>query len=407
MRSRTIASLLLLVATTAMVGAQSPPRDLRLVDDHWTAWNPPEIPEGTEVYTIVRGDTLWDLAERFLGDPYLWPQIWERNRYIEDAHWIYPGDPLILGLTVTEPGSQETTDSGADDRDRLAAGEGVGGREGAGAGRDTDEGTSTPHIAQGGDSHPFVQLGTADDIYCSGYVGEREEEFPFEVSGSEYEVMKPRLEITETGTIDARFGAIDAAKYGLDFGDIVYLNRGADGGLAPGDELSAVAPRSLVKHPSDGRVVGRYFQYHGRVRVLAVQESTAIGEIVQSCYPIVVGTLLKPFVPEPVPSERRRPMRPPTHPAGRDELGDAATILLAKDGLVTMAQDHVVFIDQGESHDLVPGDVMTVYRVPGREDRPAVVLGEIAILSVRENTSVAKIIRSRHQMYVGDLALVN
>ena len=61
-----------------------PPRNLHLENDHWTAWNPPtSFPEGSQVHIIVRGDTLWDLAETFYGDPYLWPQLWERNRYIE------------------------------------------------------------------------------------------------------------------------------------------------------------------------------------------------------------------------------------------------------------------------------------------------------------------------------------
>ena len=46
--------------------------------------------------TIAPGDTLWDLAEEHLGDPYFWPQIWEVNSYIGDPHWIYPGDPLVI-----------------------------------------------------------------------------------------------------------------------------------------------------------------------------------------------------------------------------------------------------------------------------------------------------------------------
>ena len=397
MSPRKIIALLLVFAPVAFVGAQTPPQDLHQeADGHWTAWDPPtEFPDGVETYPIVQGDTLWDLANRFLSDPYLWPQIWERNRYILDAHWIYPGDPLVLGLTMTDEASPETTDLQDSDDDRDAM-------EDSGGGDDDSAGDD---VRIAGPTHPFVQLGSADDIYCSGYVGELKEEFPFAVTGSEYDVMKPNLRITDHH-VEARFGNIDAVKYGLSYGDIVYLSSGRDAGLQPGDELSAVAAKTVVRHPVSRKRVGRYYQYHGRVRVLTAQENTAIAEIVQSCYPITVGTLLKPFMPEPVPSERRRPMRPPTNPALREEVADAATIVLAKDGLIVMGQDHVVFIDRGESHDLAPGDVMTVYRVP-KTDAPLVVVGEIAILSVREQTSVAKIVRSRHQMYVGDVALVN
>ena len=82
------------------LAADRPPRDLHFVDGHWTAWNPPAPPPGEQVHVIARGDTLWDLAAKYYGDPYLWPQIWEKNQYILDAHWIYPGDPLVLGPQV-------------------------------------------------------------------------------------------------------------------------------------------------------------------------------------------------------------------------------------------------------------------------------------------------------------------
>jgi hypothetical protein len=398
-----LALLLVLVFSASFSVAEEPPTELRLEHDHWSAWDAPDSqPQGTEVYVVAPGDTLWGLAQRFLGDPYLWPQLWERNRYILDSHWIYPGDPLVMGLTVAEPqGAEdpELTDSGAGAADRLAdAG-------GTGAG-DAEDGEDHLRVGAGAAAYPFVQLGTADDIYCSGYVGGLKEEFPFQVSGSEFEVMKPRMSTRQGEPTEARWGVVDTVKVGLSFGDIVYLDRGADGGLRPGDLLSAVLPGRVVRHPTKGGLRGRFYRYSGRVQVLAVQETSSIGEIVHSCFPIPVGTSLKAFTPEPVPSERRRPMRPPTHPASRDELEGAATIILAKDNIVTVGQDHVVFIDQGEEDDLVPGDILTVYRV-ARSEHPVVVLGEIAVLSVRPNTSVAKVIRSRHPMFIGDLALVN
>ena len=91
----------------AMVLAQAvapPPQPLRLVNGHWTPYDPPsDFPDGATVHTIVRGDTLWDLAAAYLGDPYLWPQLWERNPYIKDSHWIYPGDPVVIDVAVQAP----------------------------------------------------------------------------------------------------------------------------------------------------------------------------------------------------------------------------------------------------------------------------------------------------------------
>lgn len=53
-------------------------------------------------YVIKEGDTLWDLSDEFLNDPFAWPDLWENNRHIQDPHWIYPGDSLYLGDSVRE-----------------------------------------------------------------------------------------------------------------------------------------------------------------------------------------------------------------------------------------------------------------------------------------------------------------
>lgn len=54
-------------------------------------------------YVVEKGDTLWDISAKFLHDPWLWPEIWVANDYIENPHLIYPGDILTLVYVDGKP----------------------------------------------------------------------------------------------------------------------------------------------------------------------------------------------------------------------------------------------------------------------------------------------------------------
>ena len=66
---------------------------------------PAETAKSSEgiVHTVVAGDTLWDLSAKYLGSPWKWTEIWERNRFLTNPHYIYPG----IQVVIVPPGPRE------------------------------------------------------------------------------------------------------------------------------------------------------------------------------------------------------------------------------------------------------------------------------------------------------------
>lgn len=75
-----------LLSTMGQVNAEQ----LKLIDD------------APKTYTVIKGDTLWDISAVFLEQPWLWPKLWRVNPEVSNPHLIYPGD--ILRLSYDENG---------------------------------------------------------------------------------------------------------------------------------------------------------------------------------------------------------------------------------------------------------------------------------------------------------------
>ena len=238
-----------------------------------------------------------------------------------------------------------------------------------------------------------LPIGVEADVYCAGWLDEPDASFPGTIFGAE----------------------LINSKWGFFEGDVVYISGGVNQGFAAGQEYWIVRPERLVNQAQSVlSVVGRVYLTPGRVRILCAQENSSIAEIVLSCSDTNIGDSLLPFEPIPIPLVRRTAPLSSCDP----ETGKVSGHIVADfDTVTAIAKDSVVYLDLGEDDGLLPGDFLSVFRLPvednslrlirGIRDLPEanevrIMLGEAAILTTRKKTSVAIITSMRDTMYVGD-----
>jgi len=338
----------------------APPKPLHLEKDHWTPYTPPtEFPEGVEVYIIQKGDTLWDLAQKKLGNPYLWPQIWENNKYIQDAHWIYPGDPLVFGKAVEgEKISEAITEGEGKEEEKVEER-----RE------EKEVKVEEPEVI----ARP-VPLGDDADMYCFAKITEKDESFPFK--------------IIETDDPDLRYNLTEA--------QIVYINGGSAEGVKAGDSFLIARDEGLLKDGKD--VLGRLWTLTGKLTVLCSQEHTSTARIDYACQTIERGENLIPYEPAPIPAKVLPPLEATCYGEVQEPHGK---IIYSKDEVISMFNGHNVIINLGAKEGVEPGTLFRVYRwMPDHSLR--IVLGRIGVLSVHNRASIGKILEVNKEIQLGD-----
>lgn len=222
-----------------------------------------------------------------------------------------------------------------------------------------------------------LPVGTEADIYCTGWIDA--EEVPF------------------TGTITA--AEKQDSQHSFIEGDVLYLDVGAETGVAPGQMFWVVRPAELVyKWGSVTNTLGRYYETPARIRIICAQERSSIAEIVANCSDVALGDRILPFEPIPVPLVRRGRARTSCDTPNGKATGHIVRIF---DSATPAMVESVVYLDLGEAEGLQPGDFLTVFR--DREDVGLrSILGEVGILKTSATTAVGKVTWMHDTMGAGD-----
>lgn len=195
-----------------------------------------EGPTAKEVYTVVKGDTLWDISEEFYGDPFLWPLLWQQNQQISNPHLIYPGDRIYLyppealkegGLEVHKEGPK-----------------------------------------------PLLKLARYPEVLFAGFLADEPLQGVGEVVGAE-----------------------EAGRDHFVEGDLLYLSFREGVEPVAGETFTILRLKRAVRHPLTREPVGYKVAVIGRVVLLERTEGVWRAEVLLSYEPIQRGDLLLPYLP--------------------------------------------------------------------------------------------------------------
>ena len=280
-------------------------------------------PDHPDSYVVVKGDTLWSIAGRFLQEPWRWPEIWKVNPQIENPHWIYPGDVVSLKFEAGSPVLTVDHESEA----------------GAGNAAETDGGASVA-----------MQAPADRNVKLSPRIREhaREEAIPSIPIEAIRQFLSRPLVVTEDEmknwpyVLAGKRGHLIAGK-----GDRVYVR-----GLTGADSSKRYSIyRKGQAYKSNGKVLG-YEALHIADAVVVEDGDPAEIQIVQSDQEVMEGDRLIAQSEKDVNSDFI-PKSPDTKVNG--------SIISAVGGVYAIGRYQIVVLDRGASDGLKVGNVLGVY----------------------------------------------
>jgi hypothetical protein len=340
-----------------------------------------------DTYTVRPGDTMWDLAGRFLNNPWYWPKVWSYNPEITNPHWIDPGQLLrFFPSTEEAPTRVEPVASATPIAEAEPEAEPEAPKELEDFSRAELKAGATDLV----DDEGSVAV---SGPYKIGYVPPRS-------TTARHETFVTRRELEESGELVGAF----EDKLMLSTTDQTYarFKRGAE--VKKGEAYVIYRTEREIIHPTTKEVFGYQTVVVGAGRVTAVEEKAVKLTITQTFEPIERGALLGPWSDKFVRQVVRRP----------NGTALTGTILSGTQEILTLlGEHHVVFIDKGKEDGVQEGNLFKVVRAgdpyggpmasaPWDDKLPKEDIGDLLVIDVKDHASTALVTRTLVELYVGD-----
>ena len=333
-----------------------------------------------EAYVVKQGDTLWGIAKGLLNDPILWPRIWEQNPFITDPNRIFPGDTLAVpGREPAPPVPAPVAAPPAPEPPKEAP-KAV-----------QVEVTPPPPAPAPAPPAPRVEVppvppASRHAIACSPVV-----------------VPEAAADIPGIGSIlTSRDGRQLVAQE-----DRVTIGLDPGGRGSVGDRLAVIRAGIRVVDPQARRSLGRILYTLGVIEVKSVRNGTLEGRVIYGCGAVNPGDRVAPFIQAPFPEDMI------ARPTTRSVEG---TVVESSFLAELLGQQHLIFLNVGESQGIDSGDIFAIYRL----NSPAVStatgqvfsippdrLGEAVVVRVTEGTATAVVTASSQEIQRGDRVVLS
>lgn len=136
----------------------------------------------------------------------------------------------------------------------------------------------------------------------------------------------------------------------------------------------------------------------GGLRIVAVNDATALAVVDFVCEAIMTSDFLVPYVEPPVPADWAR-----ADVSGELDFSSTAHVLYGKDDRTTSGVGEFMLTDVGTSRGVIPGARFAVYRDMGRPGLPLQPIGEAIVVSSDANASIVRLTATRDAVRIGDL----